>query len=65
MLLDRGDTSKNIYVVLYVDDLVTATADIQTMNNFKGYLTNRFRTSDLKDIKLLELKLKEMKARLF
>ena len=64
MLLDRGDTSKNIYVVLYVDDLVTATADIQTMNNFKGYLTNRFRTSDLKDIKLLELKLKEIKARL-
>ena len=54
MLLDRGDISKNVYVVLYVDDLVTATADIQTMNNFKGYLTNRFRMSDLKDIKLLE-----------
>ena len=54
MLLDRGDISKNIYVVHYVDDLVIATADIQIMNNFKSYLTNRFRMSDLKDIKLLE-----------
>ena len=51
-LLDKGDISKNIYVVLYVDDLVIATADIQTMNIFKGYLMNRFRMSDLKDIKL-------------
>ena len=47
-----GDISKNIYVVLYVDDLVVATADIQTMNNIKGYLMNRFRMSDLKGIKL-------------
>ena len=51
-LLDRGDISKNIYVVLYVDDLVIAIADIQTINNFKGYLMNRFRMSHLKDIKL-------------
>ena len=28
------------------------TADIQILNNFKGYLKNRFRMSDLKDIKL-------------
>ena len=48
--LDRGDISKNIYFVLYVDDLVIAVADTQTINNFKGYLINRFRVADLKDI---------------
>ena len=29
-----------------------ATVNIQTINYFKGYLMNRFRMSDLKDIKL-------------
>lgn len=51
-ILDRGDINKNIYVVLYVDDLVIATANVNTMNNFKRYLMNKFSMTDLKDIKL-------------
>lgn len=48
----RGDISKNIYVVLYVDDLVIVTAKIDTMNSFKDYLMHKFRMVDLKEIKL-------------
>lgn len=51
-MLDNGDISKNIYVVLYVDDLVIACANIETMNNFKMYLMTKFEMSDLKEIKL-------------
>lgn len=50
-ILDKGNISENIYVVLYVDDLVIATANIKTLNNFKTYLMNKFRMTDLKDIK--------------
>lgn len=48
----KGDISKNIYVILYVDDLVIACADLQTMNNFKAYLMTKFEMTDLHDIKL-------------
>ncbi|CAD6238878.1 GSCOCG00012546001-RA-CDS, partial [Cotesia congregata] len=51
-ILDLGDISKNIYVVLYVDDLVIATQDKNTMNNFKEYLMHKFQMVDLKEIKL-------------
>lgn len=51
-VLNNGDVLKNIYVVLYVDDLVIACAEIETMNNFKRYLMSRFEMSDLKEIKL-------------
>ena len=51
-ILDRGNIHENIYVVLYVDDLVIATANIEVMNNFKNYLMNKFSMTDLKDIKL-------------
>lgn len=50
-ILDAGDIMKNIYVVLYVDDLVISTADINTMNNFKRYLMNKFKMVDLKEIR--------------
>ncbi|CAK9796153.1 Copia protein [Anthophora plagiata] len=50
-ILDKGNIFKNIYVVLYVDDLVIATANRETMTNFKNYLMNRFRMTDLSDIK--------------
>ena len=30
-ILDKGDISKNIYIVLYVDDLVIATANKESM----------------------------------
>ena len=51
-ILDRGHISKNIYVLLYVDDLVVVTADPETMRNFKLYLMNQFKMVDLKEIKL-------------
>ncbi len=51
-ILDRGDIVKNIYVVLYVDDIIIVTANINTMNSFKMYLMNKFQMVDLKEIKL-------------
>lgn len=51
-ILDKGDITKNIYVVLYVDDLVIVTENIETMNSFKNYLMNKFLMVDLKEIKL-------------
>ena len=33
-ILDKGDISKNIYIVLYVDDLVIATAYEESLQNF-------------------------------
>ena len=51
-ILNRGNISKNIYVVLYVDDLVIATANIETMSSFKSYLANKFCMVDLHSIKL-------------
>ena len=50
-ILDKGDISKNIYIVLYVDDLVIATANQDSMQNFKNYLKNKFRMTDLDEIK--------------
>ena len=50
-ILNKGHISRNIYVVLYVDDLVIATADINKMNNFKNYLMKKFSMVDLKEIK--------------
>lgn len=56
---DNGDVHKNIYVVLYVDDLVIVCADIEIMNNFKRYLLSKFKMTDLKEIKLfLGIKIK-------
>lgn len=51
-ILDKGNVFRNIYVVLYVDDLVIATADIETMVSFKKYLTTKFCMKDLEDIKV-------------
>lgn len=49
-ILDRKDTSKNIYVILYVDDLVIATANLEIMNSFKDYLMNKFKMVNSKHI---------------
>ncbi|CAH2207849.1 jg3075, partial [Pararge aegeria aegeria] len=51
-ILNKGDVSKNIYVVLYVDDLVIVCGDIEIMENFKRYLMSKFEMTDLQDIKL-------------
>lgn len=50
-VLDKGDTLKNIYVLLYVDDLVISTSSMETMNNFKFYLKGKFRMTDLQEIR--------------
>lgn len=49
-LLDKGHINKNIYLVLYVDDLVIACANMETMTNFKQYLMKQFSMVDLKEI---------------
>lgn len=51
-MLDKGNIHKNIYLVLYVDDLVIACGDNKTMNDFKTYLMSKFEMTDLKEIKL-------------
>lgn len=51
-ILDGKNISENIYVVLYVDDIVIATAKNETMQSFKNYLANKFHMVDLKEIKL-------------
>lgn len=51
-ILDRGNITRNIYTVLYVDDLVIVTADISEMNEIKHYLMAMFRMVDLKEIKV-------------
>lgn len=38
-------------MVLYVDDLVIATTNIETIENSKNYLMKQFRMVYLKDIK--------------
>jgi len=39
--LDRGGVKENIYVLLYIYDVVIATGDINRMNNFKSYLKEK------------------------
>ena len=48
--LNKGEINKNIYVILYVDDLVIVTKNINIMNNFKIYLNQQFEMVDLKEI---------------
>ncbi|KPI92981.1 Copia protein [Papilio xuthus] len=51
-VLNNGDVNKNIYVVLYVDDLVISCSENERMQNFKRYLMSKFKMTDLNDIKL-------------
>jgi len=50
-ILDKGDIRENIYVLIYVDDVVIATGNMITMAKFKNYLMKKFRMTDLKEIK--------------
>lgn len=50
--LDNKDVKKNIYVVLYVDDIVIVCGDLSILNAFKAELSKIFHMKDLKDIKL-------------
>lgn len=48
----KGDSPENnIYLVLYVDDLLIATGNLTKMNQLKRYLMNKFSMVDLKEIK--------------
>lgn len=49
---DRGQLSRNIYVILYVDDVLIVTKEVNTMNNFKNLLMHKFKMVDLKEISL-------------
>ncbi|CAH2090566.1 unnamed protein product [Euphydryas editha] len=51
-ILDNGNINKNVYLVLYVDDLVIACGDIIIMNEVKNYLMTKFQMTDSLDIKL-------------
>lgn len=50
--LNKGDINKNIYVILYVDDLLISTKDLSTMSNFKSYLMSNFHMKDLNEVRL-------------
>lgn len=45
--LDRGHINNNIYVILYVDDLLIVTYSTNTMKNFKEYLKKKFSMKDM------------------
>lgn len=51
-ILNNGTVSKNVYLVLYVDDVVIACGDISILNEIKCYLMKRFQMTDLQQIKL-------------
>ena len=49
----EGQTIKDtIYIVLYVDDMVIITGNIENLNLLKQYIMNAFEMKDLKDIEL-------------
>ena len=55
ILIDMGFTNSPIDRCVYIlnrGDLVIATKDINEMNRNKSYLVNKFKMTDLKDIKL-------------
>lgn len=49
---DNNNICRNIYVVLYVDDILIFTYDINIMTNFKNYLKNKFAMTDMNQVKL-------------
>ena len=49
--LNKGHVSKNIYIVLYVDDLIIATQDKYTMFACKKYLMTCFEMRDLNEVR--------------
>ena len=50
-ILYKGSICLNIYVILYVDDLVIVTKSIDVMNKFKSYIASKFNMTDLKEMK--------------
>lgn len=50
-ILNKGDICKNIYILLYVDDVVIATHEPDTMSYVKSYLLSKFQMTDLQEIR--------------
>ena len=50
-IFDKGDVKRNIYILLYVDDLLIITLDIDTMINVKQYLMSQFSIVDMQELK--------------
>lgn len=50
-MLDRGHVKKNIYVILYVDDIVIICGDLNVLEKFKQTLAQKFQMRDLKEIR--------------
>lgn len=48
-ILNNGDITKNIYVILYVDDVIIITFEIERMNRFKEYLSDQFNMKDMNE----------------
>lgn len=51
-ILDKGNISENIYLLLYVDDIIIVTYKIDILNKFKHYLQKQFSMTDLEEIKM-------------
>lgn len=51
-ILDKNSVDKNVYIVLYVDDLIICTKDIHSLKLYKNCLLKEFSMTDLQEIKL-------------
>lgn len=45
--LDNGHITRNIYVILYVDDVIIVAYNIDTIKSFKQYLSKQFEMKDM------------------
>lgn len=51
-VLDKDSMESNVYIVLYVDDLMICTKDKQNLQRYKNCLMQKFEMTDLNEIKL-------------
>lgn len=49
---NNNNICRNIYVILYVDDILICTYDMNMMTDFKNYLKNKFAMTDMDQVKL-------------
>jgi len=50
-ILDKENFRDNIYILLNVDDVIIATSKSETISKFKSYLLNKFKMTDLKEVR--------------
>lgn len=51
-ILDKNNIDKNIYIVLYVDDLIISTKNKEILQVYKNNLMQKFQMTDLNEIKV-------------